>query len=290
MSVAEQALYQMARVLYRSEVAHSAEMKQSQASLDANAAYRSQESERVSAALAQFGLTVAGKDLVDLGCNDGAITAGYRALRPRHVIGVDIDAKAIARANTLHGSDAMEFRHSTTASLPLETASADVIVSYDVFEHVSDPARILAECRRVLRPGGQMLIGTWGWGHPFAPHLWATMPVPWAHVLVSEASLLAACERVYESDWYQPTYFDRDASGKRIPGRYAHRAISTGYLNKYRVSDFERVFAGSGMAARVQLEPFTSTWAQWTRPLLRVPVVREYLHGYLWAVLTRGGE
>ncbi len=55
----------------------------------------------------------------------------------------------------------------------------DVVLCYDVFEHVSRPAAVLDECYRILKPGGKMLIGTWGWYHPFAPHLWSTMPVPW---------------------------------------------------------------------------------------------------------------
>src|SRR5206468_219311 len=150
--------------------------------------------------------------------------------------------------------------------------SIDVILCYDVFEHVSKPAAMLAECKRVLRSGGRMLIGTWGWYHPFAPHLWSTMPVPWAHLLVSERTLLRACRRVYHSPWYVPTFHDLDANGHRYQDRYVEEQISTDYLNKYLLRDFERTFEESGLRWRVQLQPFGSRWARWTKPFLTVPL------------------
>jgi len=42
------------------------------------------------------------------------------------------------------------------AELPLDDASVDVVLNVSVLEHVPDPARILAEIRRVLRPGGRV--------------------------------------------------------------------------------------------------------------------------------------
>ncbi len=42
------------------------------------------------------------------------------------------------------------------ADLPLEDASVDVVLDVSVLEHVPDPARVVAEIRRVLRPGGRV--------------------------------------------------------------------------------------------------------------------------------------
>ncbi len=44
--------------------------------------------------------------------------------------------------------------------LPLADASVDLVVNFQVIEHLWDQAAFIAECRRVLRPGGELLIST----------------------------------------------------------------------------------------------------------------------------------
>jgi SAM-dependent methyltransferase len=51
-------------------------------------------------------------------------------------------------------------------SIPLPDRSVDMVVSWAVFEHLSDPARTAAELRRILRPGGWICAWTpnkWGY-------------------------------------------------------------------------------------------------------------------------------
>jgi SAM-dependent methyltransferase len=53
--------------------------------------------------------------------------------------------------------------------LPLDDGSVDAVLSTQVLEHVRDPRLYLAECRRVLKPEGQLLLSThgfWGWHGP----------------------------------------------------------------------------------------------------------------------------
>jgi SAM-dependent methyltransferase len=50
----------------------------------------------------------------------------------------------------------------TDGRVPVEDASVDAVLSTQVLEHVADPALYLAECARVLRPGGRMLLSTHG--------------------------------------------------------------------------------------------------------------------------------
>jgi SAM-dependent methyltransferase len=59
-------------------------------------------------------------------------------------------------------------------SVPVEDESVDVVISTQVLEHVSDPTQYLAECARVLRPGGQLLLSTHGFmvHHPDPVDLW----------------------------------------------------------------------------------------------------------------------
>jgi len=288
--LSEHILYWLARGLYKTQLAHSREMKEALSSPEKNTSYRAAQISRVVAAARRYGVQFGDKVVLDLGCSNGALTVQYLSTGARRVIGVDVDANAVAAARAQHAGPSVEFHVSEATRLPLPDESIDTIISYDVFEHISHPAEILAECKRVLRSGGKMLIGTWGWYHPFAPHLWATMPVPWAHVFFSEATVLRTCRRVFHARWYVPTMHDLDEHGRKKEDKYSEEAIPTNYLNKYLICDFERIFRGSGLQWRIHLEPFGSRYARWSRVFLRLPYLREFFHAYLWAVLQKQAE
>ncbi|MFW6145853.1 MAG: class I SAM-dependent methyltransferase [Planctomycetota bacterium] len=287
MNIAVNILVLLARAFYRSSIAHSDAMKGSLADMDAYDTFRSGELDVILAAAARYGVNLSGVRLVDLGCNDGAITRRYGGVGPREVIGVDINAAAIERATRLHAAANVSFRVSGIDRLPLDDGSVDVIVSYDVFEHIAKLDDMLAECRRVLRPGGTVLAGTWSWRHPFAPHLWSVMPVPWAHVVFSERTMLRACREVYLSPWYRPTMHDLDAGGNRFADKYTETSIYPDYLNKLLIRDYHRLLAASGLQWRIHPVPFSSPLARWTKIFLRVPWLREFITGYLWVVLRK---
>src|SRR6185437_332911 len=149
---------------------HTEEMKRSLSDMDAYDRFLSAEADKVIARLKQYGIDIRGRTVVDFGCNDGALSARYSRDGAANVIGLDIDAKALARARLLNPT--LTFLQSGIDRIPLDDASVDVLVSFDVFEHVAKPLPILREIHRILRPGGQALIGTIGWRMPFAPHLW----------------------------------------------------------------------------------------------------------------------
>ena len=283
MRSAELVLYSLAKLLYRSEVAQSTEMKAALISDTAYAEHRNKELAKVTQAAARYAVPIKGT-ILDLGCNDGAITVGYLNYGADQVIGIDIDSKAIERANQLRAANNASFYVGTIDSIPMADSSVDTIFSYDVFEHVSDVPGLLREIRRVLRPGGKALIGTWGWKNPFAPHLWSTMPVPWAHCFVSEPTLLRACRRVYRSSWYQPNMHDLREDGT-LKDKYNEDHIPREYLNKYLIRDFERAFSASGMTWEIHASTFGKT--PFLKPLLAIPRLREYLTAYFWAVLMR---
>jgi hypothetical protein len=52
-------------------------MKAALTNIDSNDAYRAREIDRVVAALRRYDLSVSGKTVVDFGCDDGALSAGY---------------------------------------------------------------------------------------------------------------------------------------------------------------------------------------------------------------------
>ena len=66
----------------------------------------------------------------------------------------------------------------------------------DAMEHVSDPAGVLAECARLLRPGGRLFVNFPPYYHPYGAHLSDRIGVPWVQVFFSERTLISVYERL----------------------------------------------------------------------------------------------
>lgn len=238
---------------------------------------------RILSAARKHNVAIEGRDVLDFGCNDGSVTVGYVEAGAKSVTGVDIDAGAIERAQGVRGLERVRFLV-CSSQLPVPTSSIDSVLSFDVFEHVINVEAALAEIHRVLRPGGKALIGVCGgWHHPYAPHLRAVMPVPWAHVLFAEKTLLAACRKVYWSSWYKTQSYDFDSQGRR-KNHYASDSLDPNYLNRFLIRDFERVLQTTDFDVRVHLVPFGSAIGRW---LLSQRSLRELVTGYLWIELQR---
>jgi SAM-dependent methyltransferase len=94
-----------------------------------------------------------GRRVLDIGCRTGALTQYYAD--GNDVVGVDVDSDALARASERLGIETVWA--DAEAGLPFEDASFDVAVAGEVLEHLADPAAVVAEIRRVLRPGGELV-------------------------------------------------------------------------------------------------------------------------------------
>lgn len=110
-----------------------------------------------------------GAVIVDVGCGTGD---DVRALAPRtapggRVIGVDMSASMIAEARRRSAGGAGEggeFHVADAASLPLEDGAADGCRCERLLQHVEDPAAVVREMARVVRPGGIVLATEPDWG------------------------------------------------------------------------------------------------------------------------------
>lgn len=103
-------------------------------------------------------LLASGGRVLDAGCGSGAGTArlGEHA---QAAVGVDVSPAAIEDARRSRGEQA-EFREGDMRSLPFETAEFDVVVCFEALAHVAETDLVLDELRRVLRPGGLLLVSS----------------------------------------------------------------------------------------------------------------------------------
>ncbi|TWH74629.1 methyltransferase domain-containing protein [Modestobacter roseus] len=91
--------------------------------------------------------------LVDLACGGGLMAPHVARLGYRHV-GVDLGLAGLRVARE-HGVAPVR---GSVLAVPLADGCADVVVAGEVLEHVADHDRVVAECARLLRPGGTLVI------------------------------------------------------------------------------------------------------------------------------------
>jgi ubiquinone/menaquinone biosynthesis C-methylase UbiE len=73
---------------------------------------------------------------------------------------MDIDAEVIRHAAEKYRQPNLRFVQADCASLPLESGSVDVVVCFETIEHHDQHEAMLREIRRVLRPGGLLVISS----------------------------------------------------------------------------------------------------------------------------------
>lgn len=96
--------------------------------------------------------------VLDVGCGDAVITKRLRDAFPHEAIeGVDLDEVRLARARAY--CPGVTFRIGDVAALPYESGRFDLVLCHHVVEHVPEAARVVAECHRVLVPGGTLILG-----------------------------------------------------------------------------------------------------------------------------------
>jgi len=101
---------------------------------------------------------VAGRKVLDIACGAGYGSA-LLAKTATRVVGADISQAAIDHASTRYASISnVEFRQADCAALPFADGSFDVVVSFETIEHLEPQEAFLDEVRRVLRPGGLVIL------------------------------------------------------------------------------------------------------------------------------------
>ena len=96
----------------------------------------------------------AGCRVLDFGCGDGAHVGGYLVSRGCQYVGLDISEAAVSACR---GKGLAAEVCKIDEPLPLSDGRFDLVVSFEVLEHLFSPADVLDELRRLLRPGGRLL-------------------------------------------------------------------------------------------------------------------------------------
>jgi ubiquinone/menaquinone biosynthesis C-methylase UbiE len=98
--------------------------------------------------------------VLDVGCGTGyliRVLAGHYP-RAQELAGIDAASNMIQAANSLTDDERLTFVTGVAEQLPYADASMDLVVSSTSFDHWSDQGAGLAECARVLRPGGHLVL------------------------------------------------------------------------------------------------------------------------------------
>jgi SAM-dependent methyltransferase len=99
----------------------------------------------------------AGVEVLEAGCGEG-YGADLISRVARRVIALDYDQTTVAHVRARYPR--VEVMHGNLAELPLADASVDVVVNFQVIEHLWNQTQFVRECARVLRPSGLLMVST----------------------------------------------------------------------------------------------------------------------------------
>lgn len=99
-----------------------------------------------------------GKDVLEVACGTGQ-GVGYLGGLARSIVAGDYSERILEVARRHYGGR-YEFRQFDAQSLPFGDAAFDVVLIFEALYYVPDASRFFHEARRVLRPGGTLLVAT----------------------------------------------------------------------------------------------------------------------------------
>jgi len=164
------------------------------------------------------------KNILDVGSGLGGKPLFYAEQGAKIVSAIDlrfVSSTATLNLALQHGYQNILSINSNAAQIPFPNNYFDVIVSINVMEHVDDPLSSLAECKRVLKPGGLFFLHFPPFYSPWGAHLEGWINFPWPHVVFSDKTLLKAADQIDQEKQkntdYIPTARFKWISYDRLP-------------------------------------------------------------------------
>jgi len=194
-----------------------------------------------------------GRVVADVGGGPGYFAREFRAAGARAVC-LDTDTGELAGLGRPGPGSAI----GSALRLPLATGAVDVCFSSNVLEHVADREAMLAEMVRVTRPGGIIVVSFTNWLSPWGGH--------------------------ETSPWH---YIGGDRAARRYQRRYGRAPKNNYGTSLFPVSVAAALAWARAAGGTVLADAVPRYLPGWTRPLLRIPVLREFLTWNLLLVLRR---
>lgn len=180
-----------------------------------------------------------GKDVLEAACGPGR-ALGYLASKAKSVVGGDITQSLVDRANQVHGGRIKIIRMDVQA-IPLADQSVDIVILYEALYYLSRMDLFLAEVRRLLRPGGVLLLCTPNCEWP------EFNPSPFSHKYYSASELRQLLQEAgFDVEIKAGFAADNDTLGRKAVAAVRKIAVTLGLVPKTMKGKafFKRLFYG----------------------------------------------
>jgi SAM-dependent methyltransferase len=224
-----------------------------------------------------------GLDVLDFGCGEGGLSFIIASnVVVKSITGIDLSEgrveSAILRSQELNSTIQPRFLcASNPSTIDVPDASVDVILCFDVLEHILDYESIVSEWRRVLRNNGKVFIWWVPWYHPYGHHIESLVPLPWVHVIFSDKVLIETCARIYDMPEFKPRLWDLDETGNKKPNKWLNMDTLPD-VNRLTITEFENICKKVGLdIAERRINGFGGSFiAKITHIFTHIPVMREF--------------
>ena len=107
--------------------------------------------------------------VLEIGCGAGNVALSIPKQNGLQVIGVDFSRKMLhqAKKNANGQSDVISLLAADVHGLPFQNASFNTVLCLGLLEYIPDYSRVLSECLRLLKPGGELIVSIPNIGSPF---------------------------------------------------------------------------------------------------------------------------
>ena len=199
--------------------------------------------------------SLAGQSVLDVGGGPGYIAEALRSTGAYCVV-----AEYSSEELFLHGRHPDAAMRADGQELPIRSSTVDICHSSNVLEHVRHPETMLAEMVRVVRPGGLIYLSFTNWLSPWGGH--------------------------ETSPWH---YFGGDYAARRWQEQHGTAPKNHFGRSLFRLDVTQVLKWVGGRNDVVVLRSGSRYLPSWTRPVLRVPGVREVAVWNLELILRRLG-
>jgi ubiquinone/menaquinone biosynthesis C-methylase UbiE len=183
------------------------------------------------------GAYCAGKDVIEAACGTGP-GLGYLATRAHSLSAGDFTSGILAIAKRHYG-DRIDLRPFDAQAMPFEDASANVVILFEAIYYLPSVEQFVNECRRVLRPGGVILIATAN------KDLYDFNPSPYSNTYLGVLEL----QKLFEERGFTSEFF--------------------GYLSVHDVSLRQRILRPvKKLVVQLKLMPKTTKGKKWLKRLV----------------------